>query len=165
MSSRSTVPRSVQNVGQSNAASAGIRHNGGVRKNQTPRRTRGNALPPFALRLRELRKAHGGGQAEIAEAIGISRGYLGGLETDKEKPGRETLAAIATFYGVSVDSLYRLLPPSGVVEAGEFIKDPYVLSVARFVGHLTARDRRKFTRVVEAAFDTTLEVLESDDVA
>lgn len=44
-------------------------------------------------------------QAEAADAIGISRPYLGGIETDQDNPGRDVLIAAAEYYNVSVDWL------------------------------------------------------------
>lgn len=44
-------------------------------------------------------------QSEAADAIGISRTFLAGIETNKDMPGRETLIAMADYYGVSVDWL------------------------------------------------------------
>ena len=44
-------------------------------------------------------------QADAAEAIGISRTHLSKIENDEYGGGREVLAAIASFYGVSMDYL------------------------------------------------------------
>ena len=55
--------------------------------------------------LATLRKLKGGTQESVAAAIGISRSHLAGLESDATGAGRHTLAALGTFYGVSVDML------------------------------------------------------------
>lgn len=51
-------------------------------------------------------------QAEAAEAIGISRTHLSKIENDEYAGGREALAAIATYYGVTMDYL-EFGPKSG----------------------------------------------------
>jgi len=43
--------------------------------------------------------------AEAADKIGIDRGYLSGIENGHDNPGRETLRAIAVYYGASSDWL------------------------------------------------------------
>jgi transcriptional regulator with XRE-family HTH domain len=42
---------------------------------------------------------------EAAEAIGISREFLSGIENDHDKPGHDTMVAAANYYGVSTDWL------------------------------------------------------------
>lgn len=163
MSSIPSIPTSGANVGQSNSQSAGIRHDGAVRKHQKPKR--GRVLPPLAMRLRALREAHGGGQAEIAEAVGISRSYLAGLEVGKEQPGRETLAALATFYGISVDSLYQLLPSAGLAAAGDFVQRPSDRALLRFWHDLSPDELRLASRMLMRMFNAPPEILEDDDAA
>ena len=55
--------------------------------------------------LRTLRQERKLKQAEVAAAVGISRSYLAGIEAGHERPGRETLMALADFYEVSLDML------------------------------------------------------------
>lgn len=63
------------------------------------------ARTKFSERAARLRIEKEVSQAEAADAIGISRAYLAGIETDADKPGRDTLIAMANYYGVSVDWL------------------------------------------------------------
>lgn len=44
-------------------------------------------------------------QAEVAEAVGISRSTLTAYERDHDVPGRDTIRALANFYDVSTDFL------------------------------------------------------------
>lgn len=53
-------------------------------------------------RLRQLRNLS---QVTVADAIGITRPFLTGIERGREAPGRETLVALANFFEVSVDWL------------------------------------------------------------
>lgn len=45
---------------------------------------------------------------EVCSEIGISEGILSDYENDKKKPGADALAALASFYNVSVDYLLGL---------------------------------------------------------
>ncbi|WP_051626121.1 helix-turn-helix domain-containing protein [Kozakia baliensis] len=44
-------------------------------------------------------------QAEVADAVGIARSTLTAYEKGHDKPGRDTLLALAQFYNVTVDLL------------------------------------------------------------
>lgn len=84
-----------QNVGPSNACVRGLCQH---------RRMRGKTL--LSDRVRGLREDRAPLTVEVAaDAIGISRSYLSGIETGADNPGRETLIAIANYYKVSVDWL------------------------------------------------------------
>lgn len=139
-------------------------HRGTVSRHRSPKR--GQTLPPLATRLRQLRRAHGGSQAEVAEAIGISRSYLAGIEAGSEWPGRETLAAFAVFYGISVDQLYAALPAPGLPKAGEFINRPNELALLHFWRRLARRgDRQTFLAEVLKGLGAPPEILDDDDAA
>jgi transcriptional regulator with XRE-family HTH domain len=53
--------------------------------------------------IKELRAKKGLTQAELAAEVGWERGTIAAVETGAAMPGRELVAAIATFFGVSVD--------------------------------------------------------------
>jgi len=65
----------------------------------------------MADRLTSLRKAQSDklgrrlSAQEVADAVGISRSTLSGYERGHDNPGRDTLIALATYYGVPVDHL------------------------------------------------------------
>lgn len=87
----------------------------------------------FSDNLQELRKFHNLSQEELAEKIGVSRQTLSKYETGESLPDIEKCAAIANFFGVSVDDLLhyrkeehlnRGVPPKGkhifgMVKVGE----------------------------------------------
>jgi transcriptional regulator with XRE-family HTH domain len=56
-------------------------------------------------RLQSLRRERGVTQVGAAVAVGISRSYLGGLETGQALPGRATMVALADYYGVALEWL------------------------------------------------------------
>jgi len=59
-------------------------------------------------RIRELRKSRGLTQAELAafSDLGISQASLAAYETGAREPSMETIAAIAHFFHVTIDSLF-----------------------------------------------------------
>jgi transcriptional regulator with XRE-family HTH domain len=86
-----------QNVGASNPLIVGTRHNAGM-------------TDTLGSRLKALRKQRKMTQADVAAVVGVSRSTLTGYERDIDPPGRESLAALATFYGVPIDLLYGAAP-------------------------------------------------------
>lgn len=63
----------------------------------------------FGFAIKHLRKSKPKyTQADLAEAIGVDRSYIGGLETDKRTPSLPTLIKIADNLGVSLRTLINL---------------------------------------------------------
>lgn len=62
-------------------------------------------LPTLGARLRQLREERHETAAVVADAVGISRTHLNNMELNHDKPGRETLLALAAYYGVDLDWL------------------------------------------------------------
>lgn len=60
----------------------------------------------MALRIKELRKAAGLTQAELAEAAGLDRSQLSKIENEKEPASTRRLSAIARVLDVPVDRLF-----------------------------------------------------------
>lgn len=61
------------------------------------------ALPVYALRLRELRKARNLSCRKAAERCGMSHGMVYFYESGQKEPKATALLRLAEFYGVSVD--------------------------------------------------------------
>ena len=59
----------------------------------------------FTKRLKELRKARGLSQGALAKELGLSQQAVGKWETGRSTPDPATLAALASFFKVSVDYL------------------------------------------------------------
>lgn len=82
------------------------------------------SLKTIGARIRELRRAEGIGQEELAAIIGISRSTLAGIETGGDRGGIETMIAIADHYKIPLDWLLdRKLPP-GTPPVGKLIYRP-----------------------------------------
>lgn len=62
-------------------------------------------METLGQKIKKLRKEKNLTQAEVAEALGVSRPFLTGIERGREYPGRETLMATAIFFNVSLDWL------------------------------------------------------------
>lgn len=65
-----------------------------------------NQLLP--AKLKELRKAHGYTQDDVASLLGIVRQTYSHYETGKRTPSSESLFKLAGFYNISVDDLMQL---------------------------------------------------------
>ena len=59
----------------------------------------------FELRVRELRKAKGLTQGELAEIVGIKARQFRNLEAGTSYPSYLTLIALADYFDVSIDYL------------------------------------------------------------
>ena len=59
-------------------------------------------------KLKELRKAHGYTQDDVASLLGIVRQTYSHYETGKRTPSPESLFKLAGFYNISVDDLMQL---------------------------------------------------------
>jgi putative transcriptional regulator len=57
-------------------------------------------------RLRELRKARGLSQAELAEALEVSRQTINAVEGAKYDPSLPMAYRLAAYFGVSVETLF-----------------------------------------------------------
>lgn len=67
-------------------------------------------------------------QVEAAEAIGVSRSYLAGLESGQDLPGRDTLIAICGYYNIPLTSVTAALS-NGAKGRVELIEDPTELAL------------------------------------
>jgi transcriptional regulator with XRE-family HTH domain len=61
----------------------------------------------FGEKVRELRRARGLSQEELAFRAGIHRNYLGGIERGEPNPALDNISAIAKALGVDPSELLR----------------------------------------------------------
>jgi transcriptional regulator with XRE-family HTH domain len=61
----------------------------------------------FGEKVRELRRARGLSQEELAFRAGIHRNYLGGIERGERNPALDNISAIAKALGVNLSELLR----------------------------------------------------------
>lgn len=59
----------------------------------------------FRINLKRLREERNLSQATFAKLIGVSQSAVGNWEAGSREPNLETMSKIASFFGVSVDSL------------------------------------------------------------
>ena len=62
-------------------------------------------MSKIAKNIRDIRKAHGETQSDLAEAINVSEKAVGNYETGTRQPDMQTIQAIAEHYGFPVDRL------------------------------------------------------------
>lgn len=101
-------------------------------------------------RIKALRKRVKGLTADtVADSVGVSRSHMSMIENDGDLPGRETLAAIATFFKVSID--YILNGSDAAPEppaTREFVEDPDELALLHFWRTLDDADRRLMLKMI-----------------
>lgn len=101
-------------------------------------------------RLRELRRGKRLTAVDAAAAIGISRSYLSCLETGKDVPGRQTLAALAQFYGTTMDDLEFGTAQTGDAPAYQAVKDATEIRLLHLWRLLNQQERAALLRVAES---------------
>lgn len=72
-----------------------------------------NIQKKFGDRVRELRRARGFSQEELADRARIHRTYMGGVERGERNPCLKNIAALADALGVSLEELFALGGDSG----------------------------------------------------
>lgn len=101
-------------------------------------------------RLRALRKKQTGlTQDDVAAAVGVGRTHITMIENGGDLPGRETLVALADFFGVSVDYILHggeLSPQSP--QPPKLVDDPDELALLAFWGDLGPDERRLFLKLL-----------------
>jgi transcriptional regulator with XRE-family HTH domain len=61
----------------------------------------------FGEKIRELRRAQGLSQEELAFRAGVHRNYLGGIERGERNPALENIVALAKALTVDPSELFR----------------------------------------------------------
>jgi transcriptional regulator with XRE-family HTH domain len=80
----------------------------------------------YGPKLKALRIERGLKQGDVAEAIGVARPTLSGIENEKDAAGRATLVAAADFYRVSLD---WLISAPGSPGRSDTVDDPDELAL------------------------------------
>jgi transcriptional regulator with XRE-family HTH domain len=69
--------------------------------------TQSDILTRFGRRVRALRTARGQSQETFAEACGIDRTYISGIERGKRNVGLKNIAVIAQALGITLSELFE----------------------------------------------------------
>ena len=100
-------------------------------------------------RIRSLRKERDLKQVVVAEAVGLERASLSMIENGHDRPGLQTLRALADFFGVSLDYLERGTVVSSVdvpSDAGQAPDEAELLGIWR---RLNEADRAAIVGLME----------------
>ena len=62
--------------------------------------------PPLGNRVRELRERHGMTQAELGEAIGVTRQTVAAIEQNRYSPSLESAFRIARVFGTGIEDVF-----------------------------------------------------------
>jgi transcriptional regulator with XRE-family HTH domain len=102
-------------------------------------------------RLRALRQKQPGlTQEDVGAAVGISRSHVAGIESGGDLPGRETLAAFATFFEVSVDYILKGGDPTpNLPESSKLVDDPDELTLLALWKELSDAERAMLLKLMK----------------
>ncbi len=62
--------------------------------------------PPITNRVRDVREAHGMTQAELGQAIGVTRHTIIAIEQGHYSPSLESAFRISRLFGVGIEDLF-----------------------------------------------------------
>ena len=82
----------------------------------------------FVRRLRDIRTDNGKSQAEVAEALGITRGAYGRYERGDNDPSNDIVARFCCMFNVSADYLLGLSDEFRPLVDGKFFLKPVHIS-------------------------------------
>ena len=94
----------------------------------------------MALRIKELRKARGMTQSQLAELAGVERSQLSKIENEKEPANTRRLAAIASALRVGIEDLF----------SGERDAESYRASIVALMDVLNDDERQAIIAHAEA---------------
>jgi transcriptional regulator with XRE-family HTH domain len=98
-------------------------------------------MPTLATTLRELRLRAGLSQRQLAARLPGPRSYVSKLENEKATPTLSSLERVATALGVTVAALLTQCERGTDARRYELLADPWVASLAPFVGSLSQLQR------------------------
>lgn len=117
---------------------------------QGPRRNvRVRERGALGQRVRDLRLAKGVTQVELAVEIGVSRAHIAKIETGSHPPGREALAALARFFGVTMEFLQS--GTTAAPKGGRFVEDMEELAWLDLWRAIPVAERPRIVRMLRAA--------------
>lgn len=116
-----------------------------------PRRPAEKQRTPLARRIQALRLNRNLTQVELAVEAGVSRGHIAKIETGGDTAGLDTLQALATYFGVSMDYLQTGTHPAPSPEAGRFVNDPEQLAILDMWEAIPKAERPRVARMIRAA--------------
>lgn len=105
-------------------------------------------LKQIGGRVAALRGRLGMTQADFAEAVGIARSTLAGIESGGDRGGILSMIAIADYCEVPMDWLLCRSVPGGGPLVGQFIEKPSELGLMRFWRSLPADEQLAVTRLL-----------------
>ncbi len=80
--------------------------------------------PPYGARLRAARRARGLTAQQVAEAVGVTKGFIAQIERGETSPSVATLLRICDAIGLAVGTLFET-PRSALVRADERTRIDY----------------------------------------
>lgn len=135
-------------------------------------------LSPVGFRLRTLRLQRGESLSRVAEAVGVSKGFLSNLERSRNVASADVLGKLARYYGLSFSKLRSLIDGTGpqvrpkerrdleggpgfqveLLAAGKVAMEPHLFRIAPGAcsGELFSHDGEEFLYVLRGRLDIQL---------
>jgi len=107
-----------------------------------------NHAASFGRLIKVLRKRKQLTQIELATEIGVARSTIAGIERGNYMPGRETLAALADFFHITIDEMRHGMPGPGAPSPRQIIDDPNELAWVEFWRGMTDEQRTLMCRLL-----------------
>ncbi len=104
----------------------------------------------LGARLKALRKMKRGlTQDDVAAAVGVSRSHIAGCESGGDLPGRDTLIALAGYFGVKLSYLLRGDDVTAQLpETPQVVDDPDELAFLALWRDLDEGERRLMLKIL-----------------
>lgn len=104
----------------------------------------------FSSEIKDLRLRRGISQKELAEAVFISSSAISQYENGRNMPGRETLARLAEYFGVSIKYLTGDSPCPDVESllVDEYVEGVPMSEFIKLCASVTPEDRATVLKIV-----------------
>ena len=96
-------------------------------------------------------------QQGLSEALGITRSYLGDIESGRTKPNTDLLKKIADFFNIDIEYFYNKNPQNKHDEADEKIKDNDIRRIERARKKMNPEQKERMMKILESVFDDFFE--------
>lgn len=125
-------------------------------------RSKEEKLKEFGVFLRHLRMKKGASLSEVGEAAGMSHNFLSELERGKKEPSDETLRALAKFYNIDEDELFKILERVYLRTKEYIVQDPELQKILSELQKKYKDEPDKIRSVKDKILRLYTELLEED---
>lgn len=96
-------------------------------------------------------------QQGLSQELGITRSYLGDIESGRTKPNKDLLKKIADFFNIDIEYFYNENPQNKHDEDNEEIKDNDIRRIERARKKMNPEQKERMMKILESVFDDFFE--------